>query len=208
MRVLKASSPCNCTIADLGDSLFHSAQPETITVKYKTGMAEGPFEQQFILETDSKVTPTVTLTIKGTVTRHLLVYPGSVVLDGAQVGGGFEQEAKVVWRRYEPPGFGKVDCPSFLTCSGLERQKADTTEWRMTVGLAPRAGPGHYRDTIRIATGSESWPMVEIPVRGEVLCLPITSSANDLSVSGTTPASDPRGVTLAFGSTGSTRLAR
>jgi hypothetical protein len=193
VRVLKASSPCGCTVGELGDSVFQPGQRDSITVSYTSGMAEGLFEQEFVIETDSRETPKLTLTLKGEVTRGVLLYPGSVVLDGIQVQSGWKQESKVVWLRWERPGFGKVVCPGFLTCSQPTRQKADTTTWVLTVALAPKTTPGFYNDTIVLPCSSATWPAVKLPVQGQVYGVvmpkPLVVNLGKVQVGATTTAS-------------------
>jgi hypothetical protein len=167
LQIERASSPCGCEVISFPKETKNGGDTGSVTVEYTSGMVEGPFEKEISLFTGKGPAGTK-LRITGEVRKLIEVDPPTIDLSRFQLGSRDTVSLKITWKRWEEVGLSKNFGVGPITSVSVGKDPEDGNIWRVGLLLDKGAEAKYYSDTLIIATASDQWPEIKIPIQGTV----------------------------------------
>jgi hypothetical protein len=162
IRILRVDAPCGCILTSLGEDTIPAGGSGQVTVTFNTGGKSGPIDALLRIETDAGAD---SLRLHAEVENGISVEPP--LLDFRKVfrGDTVSMTAIIHWERTEPATFDTATWGPQVRAIKIDRL---VKGFAMRVWIAPKADKGAFTDTIRLVTGSPTWPFLLVPLRGEI----------------------------------------
>jgi hypothetical protein len=196
LTITRVQPSCGCTVPDMEKTVFEPNEIGTISVSFDPKGGQGNMSRSIQVFTDSRSTPSQTITVKAFVKPIVLTVPGDIVnFEAIPKGQGAEREIRVFGR------FPDFEVTRVSTSDPLlyevevekvgEAQSMGETlyEWKIKARLKADATPGTHNSSLTIRTNDERKPIFSVAlmsrVTGDLELSPVRMTLGRLSVGDT-----------------------
>jgi len=176
----QGQTSCSCTVAILENHDIAPGESGRVVVEWTGKDYVGQFTQTATVMTNDPTRREVKLTIKGRITKAVLVAPSDLILNGITAGEEASAEVRLFGFRRETLTITGHEFSSLRTSENFEvtykplptdqlaEEKGATSGCLVEVTVKPGLPVGAFRQKILLKTNYQEAPTIEVPVRGTI----------------------------------------
>jgi len=181
LALQEGTTSCTCTLSNLSKSELLPGETAEVTLEWKPRSYDVEFQQTATVKTNDPNRPEVALTVSGRIVHTVMPMPTNVDFSGIS---GHEPISRQVGVYCYRAGEFRIDAVKFadeklaehlsvrieeMPPSALEAEVGAKSGVVLTITAKPGLPQGPINQTILLTTNLESFPVVDIPVRGNVI---------------------------------------
>lgn len=181
LSIIGTSPSCGCTVAAISKPALEPGQSAEIRVQFDTSGFSGPKAKVVEVFTSDKSSPSISLTMKGTVAPGVVIEPQALQFGRLSSQGALAERQKLV--TISIPAKSSATIKSVHSDSGLielAQRSQSEREASYLVTLKEGAPRGPFRDRIVVEFAGSTMDPVNIPVvamiEGDIILKPSTVS--------------------------------
>ncbi len=161
------TTSCGCTSVDFTPQAYGPGDSGKISVEYLTHIVESDFFKNVFVSTKrNRKTENYTLALTGIIQNHIRVTPPLLNLENYQIGNLPRDTITIQWNRPEPFDGTFLKVPDYLSITKLPGS-GNIHPFEIT--LSESATLGYKSDSLKILTGVETFPSIDIACEGEII---------------------------------------
>lgn len=169
LAILKTKTSCGCTVASVSTRSIEPGRSAELKTSFDSTNFSGKITKTITVETNDPATPTITLTLRGTIREELVVSPRQLNLGLIKVGGSKEVQLTVENHGERPVKIVSVTTPMPQVKVVAKRTALKPGESSVvTVTVTPRNEDRFLSGYLAIGTDIPGRPEISVPLYGSV----------------------------------------